>query len=335
MRLFARFFLITTCYFSCSNFDMPVIALDLGGTKLAAALFSDEGDPIFTETLPLEKRKGGEVGKIILQQAYKLLRKAATENIPVEALGICVPGIAHAKTGTVWAPNIEGWDDYPLLNELQNGLHDKQVKIRIDSDRACYILGEVWKGNAQGCSDVIFLSVGTGIGAGIITNNQVLRGAHNIAGAIGWMALTRPFDKKFKACGCFEYNASGKGIAKVAKELIGTSQFKESVLANSASLTAKDVFDAYDKKDELAVTVIRLAIEYWGMAVANLVSLFNPEKIIFGGGVFGPALKFLDAIYEESKKWAQPISISQVQLEGSALGNDAGLYGAGLLALKE
>ena len=76
------------------------------------------------------------------------------------------------------------------------------------------------------------------------------------------------------------------------------------------------------------------AIEYWGMAVANLVSLFNPEKIIFGGGVFGPALKFLDAIYDEAKKWAQPISIDQVQLQGSALGNDAGLYGAGLSGIE-
>jgi glucokinase len=77
------------------------------------------------------------------------------------------------------------------------------------------------------------------------------------------------------------------------------------------------------------------AVEYWGMAVANLVSLFNPEKIIFGGGVFGPALKFLDAIYDEAKKWGQPISIRHVQLQGSALGNDAGLYGAGYLALKD
>jgi glucokinase len=77
------------------------------------------------------------------------------------------------------------------------------------------------------------------------------------------------------------------------------------------------------------------AIEYWGMAVANLVSLFNPQKIIFGGGVFGPALKFLDAIYEEATKWAQPISIKQVTLEGSALGADAGLYGAAWLVLKD
>ena len=103
---------------------------------------------------------------------------------------------------------------------------------------------------------------------------------------------------------------------------------------NVDALTAVDVFDAYETEDELAMKVINNAIEYWGMAVANLVSIFNPEKIIFGGGVFGPALRWLDAIYEEARKWAQPISMLQVTLKGSALGNQAGLYGAAYLALK-
>jgi len=316
---------------------MPVIALDLGGTKLAAALLSNEGDLLFIETAPLEKRNGPEVSHLILQQANDLIKKAANENITVSSLGICVPGIAYTKTGRVWAPNIPGWNDYPLLNELQKGLENKQLNIKIDSDRACYILGEVWKGNARGCRDAIFLAVGTGIGAGILVNNQVLRGANDIAGAIGWLGLSKPFDNKFIPCGCFEYNASGEGIAKVAKEMMAEGQFIQSILMDkdSGSLTAKDIFDAYDKRDQLAVTVMNNAIEYWGMAVANLVSLFNPEKIIFGGGVFGPALIFLDAIYNEAKKWAQPISIGHVQLVGSALGNDAGLYGAGYLALKD
>ena len=316
---------------------MPVIALDLGGTKLAAALLSNEGDLLFIETAPLEKRNGPEVSHLILQQANDLIKKAANENITVSSLGICVPGIAYTKTGRVWAPNIPGWNDYPLLNELQKGLENKQLKIKIDSDRACYILGEVWKGNARGCRDAIFLAVGTGIGAGILVNNQVLRGANDIAGAIGWLGLSKPFDNKFIPCGCFEYNASGEGIVKVAKEMMAEGHFKQSILMDidSGPLTAKDIFDAYVKRDQLAVTVLNNAIKYWGMAVANLVSLFNPEKIIFGGGVFGPALIFLDAIYNEAKKWAQPISIRHVQLVGSALGNDAGLYGAGYLALKD
>ena len=315
---------------------MPVIAFDLGGTKLAAALFSDDGEIIHSQTTALEKRKGSEVGKLILQQVNSILAKANDENITVQALGICVPGIAYAKNGKVWAPNIPGWDNYPLMEELQNGIPDKNVSITIDSDRSCYILGEVWKGNAKGCNDAIFISVGTGIGAGILINGEVLRGSGDIAGAIGWLGLSKPFEDKFISCGCFEYNASGEGIAKVANELGEDNVYTQSILLmnNTDTLTAHSVFDAFDKGDRLAVAVIQNAIEHWGMAVANLVSIFNPEKIIFGGGVFGPALRFLNDIYTEARKWAQPISIQQVKIEGSALGTNAGLYGAGYLALK-
>jgi glucokinase len=315
---------------------MAVIALDLGGTKLAAALFNNNGDILFKVNYSLDKRQGTEAGKLITQTANGLLTKSGKLNESVSAIGICVPGIAHAKTGTVWAPNIPGWDNYPLLDELRQSLNDKNLEIKIDSDRACYILGEVWKGNASGCTDAIFLSVGTGIGAGILINNEVLRGSHDIAGAIGWMGLDRPFKDKYVACGDFEYNASGEGIVKVAREMMN-NRYNESVLKkiDPEKLSAKDVFDAYEKDDELSKKVINNAIECWGMVVANVVSLFNPEKIIFGGGVFGPALKFLEHIYTESKKWGQPISIQQVKLQGSALGSDAGLYGAGWLALKD
>ena len=315
---------------------MAVIALDLGGTKLAAALLSDNGAIHFRETTHLNNMGGTEVGKLILHQAHAILQSAKEKSIHVNALGICVPGIAHPKTGTVWAPNIPGWDDYPLLKELKNGLADRNIKIKMDSDRACYILGEVWKGNGAGHSDVIFFSVGTGIGAGILVNNEVLRGAHDIAGAIGWMALNKPFRNEFISCGCFEHNASGEGLVKVAGELLLNNTYEKSILNKmDGQITAKDIFTAYESNDTLAVAVMDQAIEYWGMAVANLVSIFNPEKIIFGGGVFGPALKFLDAIYHEAKKWGQPISMRHVRLEAALLGNDAGLYGAGYLALKD
>jgi len=181
---------------------MPVIALDLGGTKLAAALFNDKGDILFKTNHSLDQKQGTAVGELIFQATSRLL----SNTNEVSAIGICVPGIAHAKTGKVWAPNIPGWDDYPLLEELQRSVSNKKIKIKIDSDRACYILGEVWKGNARGCKDAIFLSVGTGIGAGILINNEILRGSHDIAGAIGWMALERPFNQKYIPCGDFEYN---------------------------------------------------------------------------------------------------------------------------------
>jgi glucokinase len=313
---------------------MALLGIDLGGTKLAIAIFDNKGDILQKETIALGKRMGSHVGLLITDQIRKFIQKGKSEGNVIDSIGISVPGISHPSTGTAWVPNIAGWDDYPLLKEVRSVSGD--IPVTIDSDRACYMLGELWKGNARGCSDAIFLSVGTGIGAGILINGEILRGSHDIAGCIGWMALQRPYNEHYRNCGCFEYYASGEGIAKVVKsDLIDNEEYDGFLDKNRIeSLTSHDVFVAYEKGDSLAVSVIKQCVEFWGMAVANLVSLFNPEIIIFGGGVFGPALPLLPAIYEEARKWAQPVGIKQVKLVGSSLKGDAGVYGAGFLAFK-
>lgn len=303
---------------------MAVLAVDLGGTKLALAVFSDDGRMLHRSSCPLDKRVGAAVGALIIN---------AIEQIPVKvsAIGIAVPGISRHESGTVWAPNIPGWEDYPLLQEVKTIAGD--IPVFIESDRSCYILGEIWQGNAQGCKDAIFLAVGTGIGAGILVNGELLQGAKGIAGAIGWMALDRPFQNEYVDSGCFESMASGEGIAEVAMQLILKEPAYNGILRKEA-LSTQDVFTAYLQNDHIAVEVILQCISLWGMATANLVSLFNPEKIIFGGGVFGPAVEFLPVIAAEAARWAQPISMRQVKLDASGLGTDAGLYGAAYRALQ-
>jgi glucokinase len=162
----------------------------------------------------------------------------------------------------------------------------------------------------------------------------MIRGSHDIAGAVGWMALPKPFDHKYIPCGCFEFYASGAGIPKFTNEILQAHN-AESVLRSVSpdEMTATHVFDAFEKKDEIASIIIAECVSFWGMAAANLVSIFNPEKIIFGGGIFGPATKFIDDIKSEASKWAQPISMTQVSFEKSALGGDAAVYGAAFLAL--
>lgn len=311
---------------------MAVLGIDLGGTKLCVALFATTGEIISKETFPLNNRQGTAVGLLILEQVEKYLQ--AKEGHAVQSIGVSVPGISRRKTGTVWAPNIPGWEDYPLLQEIRQAAGD--IPVTIDCDRACYMLGELWQGNAKGCRDAIFMAVGTGIGAGILVNGKILRGAYDIAGAIGWMALDRPYQNKYANCGCFEYHASGAGIAKVTREFLAKQPDYTGILQNISpeKITAHDVFKAYENQDPLASAVIHRCIGFWGMAVANLVSIFNPEKIIFGGGVFGPGIQLIDAIRTEAMQWAQPISITQVHLEKSAMGGDAGIYGAGFLALQ-
>lgn len=303
---------------------MSLLALDLGGTKLALALMDHSGMILHEERFSLQKKQAGEVGAMITDVVAGVLPEH-----DIEAIGICIPGIYRKERGTVWAPNIGGWDDYPLLDELQRVAGG--VPVGIDSDRACYILGEHWKGAAAGCDHAIYIAVGTGIGAGVMVDGKVLRGAHDIAGATGWMALDRPFREAFVGCGCFESMASGEGIVKEA-DRVERSGLRVEGLGVPAWRTAREVFEAWEQGDPVAVQVVDNAIALWGMAVANFVSLFDPEKIIMGGGVFGPALQWLDRIKAEAARWAQPVSMGLVEVVPSVLGDKAGLYGAGLLA---
>ena len=295
---------------------MNVLALDLGGTKLAAAVIDSSGHIAERHSVPLGERTGKQVGALIID----VIRQFSTASIA--AVGVGVPGIYRAATGTVWAPNIPGWDDYPLLDELTAEL-GPSVPCAIESDRSCYILGEVWQGSARDARSAIFIAVGTGIGAGIMCDGRVIHGHHDIAGAIGWLALDRPYREAYRGCGNFEYFASGPGIARAAQA------------AGMADATTASVFAAYEQNDARARGVIDQAVAYWGMAVANLVSIFNPEVIVFGGGVFGPATTLIEDIRHEAAQWAQPISMKQVRLVSSVLGTDIGVFGAARVALDQ
>jgi len=316
--------------------DNAVIGVDLGGTKVSAGIFDSTGQIVHKETLSIKNKQGLQVGDAILSLIAKFQKKIDVNGLTLSGVGMAVPGIYHSHEGSVWAPNIPGWDNFPLLDLITSNTPNS-VQVVIDSDRACYILGETWKGVAQGCKNAIFLAVGTGIGAGILIDGQILRGANDVAGAIGWLAVTHPHLPDYKTFGCFEYHASGDGIARMAAAILREKQtfLKGSEQLNPDQITCEEVFEAYDLGDLNAKSVIELAIEFWAKASANLVSLFNPEMIIFGGGVFGPAIQFIDQIYAEAKKWAQPVSIGLVKFVPSQLETDAGLLGAGFLALKE
>lgn len=311
-----------------------VIALDLGGTKLASAIFLPDASKFGGQSVPLESRTGPAVGELVVSQINRLSKLAERRSLKVAAVGVCVPGIVKPKSGRVWAPNIPGWDDYPLRVEIREAVADSKMKVIVDNDRSASIRGEAWNGAARGCRNAILLAVGTGIGAGILADGRVLNGTDGIAGATGWLALDRPFQSKYVDCGCFEYHASGAGIAKVANELLARDKSYRGTLQKKSQLTAHAVFAAYEIGDRIAKEVVKQAIEYWGMATANLISLFNPEKIVFGGGVFDPATQFLGAIAAEAERWAQPIAFERVTFEASQLGSDAALYGAAYSALR-
>lgn len=312
---------------------MVYIGVDLGGTKITAALFDANGEIAESKVALLDEREGAAVAELMVELISELLKENKITKREKKYIGICVPGIAYSKKGTVWCPNIPGWEEYPLQEHIAAAVPNSLICI--ESDRTCYILGEVIAGCARNCDNAVFMAVGTGIGLGILIDGVVLHGNSDIVGAIGWMALKPPYDSFYDKCGCFETHASGDGLATQARKFLTlTPEYKGELRdIELEKVTSYHVFRAYENNDEIAVKVIDQAIEMWGMAAANVVSLFNPQILVFGGGVFGPAAQFIGRIYEEACKWAQPISIREVKFMPTALPKLAGLYGAGAIAI--
>jgi glucokinase len=308
------------------------IGLDVGGTKISAALFTPEGE-IFARTKnPIDTSSQDRTLIQIIQVIGDLESRVKKEEAVIEAIGIAIPGIVYQNTGKVWAPNIPGWDHYPLREKLQR---DITLPIILDSDRSAYVLGEQWCGIARGLKNVVFLAVGTGIGAGIIVDGILCRGSEDIAGAVGWFALDPIFREEYAQMGCFEAEASGSAVARKAIQLVKegeSSIITEIARGNWNNITAETVVEAARKSDVLATKVIDSTIKYLSMGIANIVSILNPQMIVLGGGLFQAGYLLLDPIRKEFQRWAQPIAAKSVKIELSALGEDAGLYGAGKLA---
>lgn len=308
------------------------IGIDVGGTKISAAVFTPEGNMFSRNKSSIDTSKPEKTLFQIIQIIRDLESHVEKEKAGVKAIGIAIPGIVYQSTGLVWAPNIPGWEHYPLRDNLRREI---TIPITLDSDRSAYVVGEQWCGIARGLRDVVFLAVGTGIGAGIIVDGQLCRGSEDIAGAVGWFALDPIFREEYAEMGCFEAEASGSAVARKAIQLIKegeSSLIFELVSGNLESITAKTVVEATRKTDVLAEKVIDSTIKYLSMGIANIVSILNPQMIVLGGGLFQAGDLLLEPIRTGFKKWAQPLAAENVKIELSALGEDAGLYGAGKLA---
>jgi glucokinase len=352
--------------------------IDIGGTKLASALFAASGELAARDKVPIDGTGGDAVAAQVADRIVALSAAARTAGGRLLAVGICVPGIAYPAEGKVWAPNIPGWDQYRLMDSLMSdprlhgeypgsrprrpkkpeshpdisqnggseplrrhsgaplrGLRSAPVPLILESDRSAYVAGEAWRGAAAGARDAVFLAVGTGIGAGIISGGRILHGHEDIAGAVGWFALDPDFKPAYAAMGCFEAEASGGSVARKARarlEQEGGSAMLGLAGGAAAAVTAEIVAAAARRGDALALEIVGGAVTYLAMGIANIVSLLNPEVVVLGGGLFQAADVFLEPVRREFQRWAQPLAARSVRIEPSALGEDAGLYGCGKLA---
>jgi glucokinase len=287
-----------------------VWAVDIGGTKIAAARVSRNGKLSGYAEIPTPSAGGRKVVEAVVEMLQRMPRK------DVGAIGVDVPGLAWPD-GRVWAPNIPGWKRIPLGPILKNRF---LLPTLVESDRNAFVVGEAWQGAARKCRDVVFLAVGTGIGAGILTGGRLLRGHGELAGSVGWMALRNQYQPIYKSIGCFEAHASGTGIGLAASEEIGRK------------LSARELTAMARRGDGKAKELLERAGHDLGLGLANLVDVLNPEVIVIGGGVAAAGNLVLNVARKTMKQWGQPLAVKQVRVVRSHLGTRAGLLGAARLA---
>ncbi len=290
------------------------IGVDVGGTKIAAAVVDSAGAVRGKIRLSTDRSDRGRSVEQVVEAAREAASAAGTAWEQIAAVGVDVPGIYYPRSGKVWAPNLPGWDHIPLREWLAPRLPRPVV---VDSDRSAYVLGEQWMGAARGLTDVIFVAVGTGIGAGIISGGRLCPGAEGIAGAVGWFALNPEYREIYQQVGCWEAEAAGPAVARRA-----------------AAPAAEAVIEAARRNDAAARRALDDTIRYLGMGVANLVSVLNPQIVVLGGGLMQAGELFLEPIRREARRWAQPLAAASVRIELTQLGEDAGLLGAARLALE-
>ncbi len=306
---------------------MPyVIALDIGGTQMRAARFlMDSHTPELVQRVPTQGSEGDSQQRLVA-----LVHDIWPEQDSVAAIGIAVPGPTDPYAGVIIeAPNIPGWENLPLQQILES---EFGVPVALGNDANLAALGE-WKyGAGRGHHHLVYITVSTGIGGGVIINDELLLGQRGLAGELGHITV----DPNGPACGCggkghLEAIASGTGIARWAMAELGKGAL--STLPKGQPISARQVALAAKEGDALAIAALDRAARALGQAIASYLLTFNPTAIILGGGVS----QCLELMYATLLEGVRQNLMTQRYMDGlvitrAALGDDAGLIGASVLA---
>lgn len=304
-----------------------VLAFDVGGTKCSAAVVDRVGRILCRRTVPVDVRSSSAPIRQILQLANELSGGKDDERSFL-GVGVAVPGLVRSD-GTVWAPNLPGWKRMPLAQHLRSSL---KLPVVVESDRNASVVGECWRGAGQGKTDVIVLMIGTGIGAGILSGGQILRGAHELSGCAGWLTVDGDAVQDSATVGHLESLVAGPAIAKTAGKRLRAGEPSSLSQLNGDKVTSRAVADAAREGDRLARNIFDRAGRLLGLGIANMVSLIDPQVVILGGGMAGVADLYLDSLRKAMRERAQPLAARQVKVVVSKLGDKVNLLGCARLA---
>jgi len=312
-----------------------VLGLDLGGTNMVGAAVAAEGELLAKSKIPTEASRGLQhVLDRMANCLLDVLKKSGCAREDVLAAGVGAPGPLNQETGVIFTPpNLPGWKDVPLADELRKRLG---VPVFIENDANSAAYGESWLGAGRGFKDLVCLTLGTGVGGGIIINNELLRGRDGTAGEIGHLIIEMHGRKcNCGSYGCLEQYASATGIVNRTREAIerGEQTMLTKTVPDLSHLTAKDVSDAMERGDKLGHHIITETGEILGIAITSIVNLLNPEVVVLCGGVIGAGEALFKPIRDTVKKRAFPVPAARARIVPSVLGDNAGVIGAAGVAL--
>jgi len=309
------------------------IGIDLGGTNIVVGIVTNEGEILIKNSTPTLASRGAT---LIIEDMVKLIHKtleiSGNSIDDIELIGIGVPGLVDYNSGIIKECVNLGWKDVDICKTL----HEKTGKrILIENDANAAAGGEYLFGVMKNNSNSVFLTLGTGVGGGIILNGKLHRGKNGSAAEIGHMVIGDNFYNC--ACGnngCFETFASATAIIKYAKKLISENNQDTLILKKVSELDeidAKIVFDSAKQGDKLANLVVKRFVKYFAIGICNIINILDVEMIGIGGGVSAAGEFFMDLLLDDIKKYKLFKDIPVCNIKIAALGNDAGIIGAAML----
>lgn len=308
------------------------IGVDVGGTTVKMGLFDKDGNLMKKWEIPTVTKDGGQL--ILSDVAKSIVIMMEEKQIDIDdilGIGMGVPGAVDSRG---YLPNGAvnlGWDAFSVPEAFDNYLN---LPIKVANDANIAAFGEMWQGGGKGYTNMVAVTLGTGVGGGIIINGQILAGANGAGGEIGHIHVQ---DDEEEVCGCknkgcLEQYASATGIVRLANRRLAKDD-KPSML-RGGEITAKAVFDAVKEKDEVAIEIAKQFGDYLGKGLAAVAAVVNPEVFVIGGGVSKAGEILLTFIEPAFRKYAfAPCRNTKFAL--ATLGNDAGIYGAAGLILSE
>ncbi|HZU71965.1 MAG TPA: ROK family protein [Acidimicrobiales bacterium] len=308
----------------------PTVGIDVGGTKLLGVVLSAAGDVLHERRLPTPT--GAESVVASLAELVAQLDEGSGTELPV---GVGAPGLVDSTGRVLFAPNLPGVRDFPLAQRLSATLDGRPVVV--DNDATCAGLGEVVHGVAQGTSYALMVTLGTGIGGGIVMEGRPLRGANGFAGEFGHMVV----DPSGPLCpcgrrGCWERYASGSGLGRLAREAAHAGQGRRLVAmagGDPEAVRGEHVTAAAAEGDTQARAVIERFAWWLAMGLANLANAFDPEVIVIGGGLIESAEVLMEATRSSLVEQVEAGPIRPlIRLEAAGLGERAGAVGAAVMA---